>query len=260
MRRGGRCFSFFLARRGGFDWLFRRLIFVYRDRAKARTILSIRRHPNWLLTSLILASVALNEGLPLVLSHLFPIGAWKPFVFSTILVALIGELLPQAIMPMFIFQIVDKSSWFVYAVMWLTAPLSVPIAWGFRWCRSKSKGSGKLDGLLEVEDLGEFLRAHEFKQGWGGELDEGVGEVMRRVLAAKDLLVGGAAATNWSAIPKVDERMFINAPLAGMLARSDFAFAIVMRLPNETPMSGFMDSGTMSGTVSGILLKKVSKA
>ena len=225
------------------------------SRAQAHTILSIRRHPNWLLTSLILASVALNEGLPLIMNHLFPIGAWKPFVFSTILVTLIGELLPQAIMPLFIFPIVNKCSWFVYAIMWLSAPLSIPIGRGFRWCRSKSRGGDKLDGILEVEDLGEFLRAHEVKQRLGGNLDGRLGEVLRRVLASRDVLIGGVG--NWNDIPKVDDRMFINVPFAGMLARSYFAFAIVMRLPEGTSMCGYRESGTMPGVVSGIIHKKV---
>ena len=206
------------------------------------------------------------------MNHLFEPGDWKPFIFSTLLVATVGELLPQAIMPMFILPVVHRCSWFVHGVMWLTAPLSAPIGWVFRWCRLKA-ATAQMEGILEVDELGEFLRMHEIDQGWGGALDLPIGCLLRRVLDARDEMVGRTC--DWGDVLKIDSNCIIvgrtwkktrrqnfntinSNRLYDVVSQSGFDFAVVMKRVDGDHNDEFWGTGAMCGEVLGILPKKVS--
>ncbi|MCJ1473443.1 hypothetical protein MMC13_002094 [Lambiella insularis] len=165
-----------------------------RQESQASAIFSLRRHPNWLLTTLILASVAVGNALPLTLNHLFAVGAVTPFIVSTILVALLGNLIPQAIVPLYMLGVASRMTWFMRALMLLTAPLSVPLGWVFRFCKvwGKRHQRWRTDGILDSEELAEFLRLHQASAGLGGGLNDEVGGLVSRLLAAEKLSVGKA--------------------------------------------------------------------
>ncbi|KAL9123245.1 MAG: hypothetical protein Q9187_000190 [Circinaria calcarea] len=216
-------------------------------RTQAQTILSIRRHPDWLLNSLILASVALAEGLSLIMNHLFDAGDWKPFIFSTLLVAIVGELLPQAIMPMFILPLVHRCSWLKAA-------------------------TPQMEGILKVDELGEFLRMHEVDQGWGGALDVRMGSLLRRILHARNEMV--ERGCNWDYVLKVDSDCIVAKHtwketrredssnidrnlLYDMISQTRYDFAVVMKRVDGESIGRPWGTQEMPGEVLGILPKKV---
>jgi CBS domain containing-hemolysin-like protein len=64
----------------------------------AAVILPLRQKGHWLLTTIILLNVILNESLPILVDDLVG-GGWKAIVFSTVLVLLFGELIPDGKFP-----------------------------------------------------------------------------------------------------------------------------------------------------------------
>lgn len=207
------------------------------------------------------------------MNHLFEPGDWKPFIFSTLLVAAVGELLPQAIMPMFILPVVHRCSWFVHGVMWLTAPLSAPIGWVFRRCRLKA-ATAQMEGVLEVDDLGEFLRMHEVDQGWGGALELPIGSLLRRVLDVRDEMVGRTfdggnilkmdsnciiVERKWKKTQREDSNTINSNRLYDIITQTGFDFAVVMKCVDADRKGKFWGTGEMFGEVLGILPKKVCR-
>lgn len=205
------------------------------------------------------------------MNHLFDPGDWKPFIFSTLLVSIVGELLPQAIVPMFILPVVHRCNWFIHGVMWLTAPLSAPIGWVFRRCRLKA-ATAQMEGIFEVDDLGEFLRMHEVDQGWGGELDMPIGSLLRRVLESREEMVGRTcdwgdvmkidsdctiAGRTWRKTQREDSKTIDSNRLYDIVSRTGFDFAMVMKRMDADRNGEFWGTGDISGEVLGILPKNV---
>ncbi|MCJ1435711.1 hypothetical protein MMC27_005086 [Xylographa pallens] len=185
--------------------------------AQATAVLGLRQHPNWLLTSFILSSIAVGQALPMITNHLFTPGAMLPFVVSTVLLTLIGSLLPQAIMPLYTLMIASRMAWFITMLMWLTAPLSVPLGFAFRWCKilGKRKEEWKSDGILGRDELAEFVRLHQIDAGLGGKLGNKVGEFVRRIIIGE----GGATGdiSGWDRLFKVYEDQQVDAALLARL-------------------------------------------
>lgn len=166
-------------------------------RKHAQMILDVRGHPNWLLVSLILASVMVAEGLPLILSHEFKPGSWAAFSVSTVCVAVIGEIIPQAVMPMFILEIAGRFMWFVKGVMYLMAIPSSGFAYALRlFKRWKKKGQPyRMDGILDVDELIEFVRLHEKGELLGGKLEDGAGMLIRMMMVQQEEVKPWRSAT-----------------------------------------------------------------
>jgi len=167
------------------------------------------------------------EGLPLCLNHLFAVGALLPFIISTILVTLFGQLIPQAIVPLYVLSVASRMTWFLRVLMILTSPLSVPLGWCFRWCKvwGKRKQGWRADGVLDREELGEFVRLHERGAGLGGVLDDGVGGVVRGLIEGEGGTVG--QGNDWALVPKVDEGEEIDARVLALVCRAHYPFVIV---------------------------------
>jgi len=154
------------------------IYFFYR--AQEIKIMAVRKHPNWLLCTFILSGTMVAEGLPLALGQIFSAGALMPFLIATILVVVFGQLIPQAIVPMYVLDIASRATWFVHLMMWITAPLSVPLGWIFRWIKvlGKRKYGFRADGILDREELEEYLRLHAIGVGLGGTVDDKVGRIL----------------------------------------------------------------------------------
>lgn len=161
-------------------------------RKHAALILQVRNRPNWLLTSLVLASVMVAEGLPLVLDRMFKPSSYGAFVISTIAVALAGEIIPQSIMPLYILEFGGGCIWFVKITMWLMAPIAFPLAYAlglFKTWRTRGQ-SDKMDGLLQINELVEFIRLHEQCEKNGGVLANEAGLILRTLVENHDGTVG----------------------------------------------------------------------
>lgn len=161
-------------------------------RKHAALILQVRNRPNWLLTSLVLASVMVAEGLPLVLDRLFKPSSYGAFIISTLAVALAGEIIPQAVMPLYILEFGGRCIWFVKITMWLMAPIAFPSSSALRLFKAwRPRGhSDKIDGVLQMNELVEFVRLHEQREKHGGVLVNEAGLMVRTFMENHDGTVG----------------------------------------------------------------------
>ena len=111
--------------------------------------------------------------------------------------------------------------------MIITSPFSVPLGWCFRWCKvwGKRKQGWRADGVLDLEELGEFVRLHQRGVGLGGVLDDGVGGVVRGLIEGECRTVG--QGNDWSLVPKADEGEEVDARLLALVCRAHCPFLIV---------------------------------
>lgn len=87
----------------------------------------IGRGKHWVLVTLLLSNVITNETLPIVLDRCFG-GGWVAVVASTALIVIFGEIIPQSICVKYGIQVGALFSPFVIGLMYITYPLSYPIA------------------------------------------------------------------------------------------------------------------------------------
>jgi CBS domain containing-hemolysin-like protein len=133
------------------------------------------------------------EGLPLVLNRILPSRApWVPYLISTTAIALFGEIMPQAIMPLYILEIGGRTMWFLKCVMWILAiPACIP-AYGlrrFRRWRERDQPE-KADGIMEADEILEFIRLHEQSKCYGGPLTDECGTMVRALISGQQRMVG----------------------------------------------------------------------
>jgi len=67
------------------------------ERRNAQTVLKVFQHGrHWVLVSLLLGNVIMNETLPIVLDHDVR-GGWLAVLASTVLIVIFGEIIPQSV-------------------------------------------------------------------------------------------------------------------------------------------------------------------
>lgn len=124
----------------------------------ARKIVPIRKHGHWLLSSLLIGNVAVNETLPIIMDSLFatlPNGGFLAVVLSTGAVVIFGEILPNAVGARYGLLLGAKCAFAVRMWMYLTFPISWPV--------------GKaLDAILGKEHKMWYKRAGKFECSVGG--------------------------------------------------------------------------------------------
>ena len=163
--------------------LFNRRIRLITHRAFAGKVLKVRNRPDWLLVSLVLVSVAIAEALPYFWSHLFSAGDRLSSLANNFVI-LVSQVGPMFVMPVFHLEVSGRFTWFVRLVMWFSAPVTVLPAYALRRLKQwKRRGQQThMEGLLPLDELTEFILLHEKGQGFGGTLDDHVGEAMRTLL------------------------------------------------------------------------------
>ena len=149
----------------------------------AGKVLKVRNRPDWLLLSLVAVSVAIAEVLPVFWSHLF-MGGSIPSYVATNLVILVSQVGPTFVMPVFHLEISGRFTWFVRLIMWFSAPVTVAPAYALRRFRKwrKRGQNARMDGLLPLDELIEYIHLHEKGQGCGGTLDNHVGKAIRNLM------------------------------------------------------------------------------
>lgn len=128
-------------------------------------------------------SVAIAEVLPLFWNHLFASGSLSSYV-ATNFVILVSQVGPTFVMPVFHLEISGRFTWFVRLAMWFSAPVTVVPAYALgRFRKWRKRGQqARMDGLLPLDELIEYIHLHEKGQGWGGTLDDHVGRAIRTLM------------------------------------------------------------------------------
>ena len=115
-----------------------------RDRENAKKIWDVVASHHWLLCTLLLVNAAASEALPLCLNAIMP--EYVVIVVSVTLVLVFGEILPSAVFtgPRRV-RLASACVPFVWALMWLTAPLSWPMARALDRVVGEDHASTRLD-------------------------------------------------------------------------------------------------------------------
>ncbi|ORZ01327.1 hypothetical protein BCR43DRAFT_486762 [Syncephalastrum racemosum] len=85
------------------------------------------RGKHWVLVTLLLSNVVINETLPIILDGVLG-GGWQAVVISTALIVIFGEVIPQSICVRHGLAIGAKTAWMVLVLMYAMYPIAYPTA------------------------------------------------------------------------------------------------------------------------------------
>ncbi|SCU87782.1 LADA_0E06128g1_1 [Lachancea dasiensis] len=97
------------------------------QKAALRVLKLISKGKHWVLVTLLLSNVITNETLPIVLDRILG-GGWQAIVFSTILIVIFGEVIPQSVCVRYGLEIGAFFCPFVELLMYLMYPVAYPVA------------------------------------------------------------------------------------------------------------------------------------
>ena len=126
-----------------------------RQRTYAKLIYRVRKYGNYLLCTLLLGNVLVNNTLTILLNSVLGSGVWA-IVASTFAIVIFGEIIPQAICSRHALTIGAYTIWLTYIFMAITFPLSLPISIVLHFILGKEIGAvytrDELLGLLKVTE------------------------------------------------------------------------------------------------------------
>ncbi|ORZ23036.1 hypothetical protein BCR42DRAFT_403830 [Absidia repens] len=111
------------------------------EQYNADKVLRLLAHgKHWVLVTLLLSNVVVNETLPILLDSLFG-GGWQAILISTVLIVIFGEVIPQSVCVRYGLSIGAKCSKLVLVLMYVMWPLAYPIALLLDYFLGKSHGT-----------------------------------------------------------------------------------------------------------------------
>jgi metal transporter CNNM len=126
-----------------------------RQKIYAKLIYRVRRYGNYLLCTLLLGNVLVNNTLAILLDSVLGSGLYA-IIASTVAIVIFGEIIPQAICSRHALTIGAYTIWLTYIFMALTFPLSFPISLILHFILGKEIGAvytrDELLGLLKVTE------------------------------------------------------------------------------------------------------------
>ncbi|KAI9137430.1 hypothetical protein BKA69DRAFT_1032612 [Paraphysoderma sedebokerense] len=111
-----------------------------KEQRYATLIKPIRAKGHWLLVTLLLANVIVNETLPILADSIWG-GGWPAIVLSTTLIVIFGEVIPQAVCSRYGLAIGANLSWLVRFMMFIMSPIAWPIARMLDWALGETQGT-----------------------------------------------------------------------------------------------------------------------
>ncbi|TVY19861.1 Protein MAM3 [Lachnellula arida] len=145
----------------------------------------LKRGKHWVLVTLLLANVMVNESLPIVLDRSLG-GGWPAVVGSTALIVIFGEVIPQAVCVRYGLAIGAFMQPFVVTLMWLLAPIAWPTAQLLDWALGEDHGTTyKKSGLKTLVTLHKTLGSSPTDR-----LNQDEVTIISAVLDLKDKAVG----------------------------------------------------------------------
>ncbi|KAI8390216.1 hypothetical protein BD560DRAFT_380277 [Blakeslea trispora] len=124
------------------------------EKKHAKQVLRLlHRGKHWVLVTLLLSNVIVNETLPIILDGVLG-GGWKAVVISTALIVIFGEVIPQSICVRYGLAIGAKTAPMVLALMYIMYPIAYPTAKLLDYVLGESHGTiYKKAGLKSLVSL-----------------------------------------------------------------------------------------------------------
>ncbi|KAL1929730.1 hypothetical protein VTP01DRAFT_1868 [Rhizomucor pusillus] len=111
------------------------------ERKNAKKVLALlERGKHWVLVTLLLSNVVINETLPIIL-HSVTGGGWQAVVISTALIVIFGEVIPQSICVRHGLAIGARTAWMVLVLMYVMYPIAYPTALVLDYFLGESHGT-----------------------------------------------------------------------------------------------------------------------
>ncbi|KUJ07276.1 uncharacterized protein LY89DRAFT_766407 [Mollisia scopiformis] len=162
-----------------------------KERKHARAVIKLKKHETWMLCSLIIVSVGLGESFPFLVQAIYPGGKmWVSILVSTLCIAIVGEILPQYIIPRRAVAWGYYCRFTIWACMFITAIISFPLA----WLLDTIAGQKDQTEIFTNEELGGIIRHHEKSEKHGGDLGQDTSRIMLGALKLDSREVGGEIA------------------------------------------------------------------
>ncbi|KAI9015502.1 hypothetical protein DFJ74DRAFT_680363 [Hyaloraphidium curvatum] len=149
---------------------------VEQEREWAAKIAPIRKHEHWLLITLLLANVIINESLPILLDDILG-GGFLAIFISTALVVCFGEIIPNAVCNRWGLPIAAFFAPLVRLLMFVLFPLAWPMSKLLDWALEGEKGAT----VYRRGELKALIGLHEDGRG-GGELSADEVNIIRATL------------------------------------------------------------------------------
>ncbi|TQS37010.1 hypothetical protein Golomagni_02529 [Golovinomyces magnicellulatus] len=145
----------------------------------------LQKGKHWVLVTLLLSNVIVNETLPIVLDRSLG-GGWPAVLGSTVLIVIFGEVIPQSICVRYGLSIGAYMAPCVLGLMWILAPIAWPIAKLLDTLLGKDHGTVyKKSGLKTLVTLHKTLGASPTER-----LNQDEVTIISAVLDLKDKAVG----------------------------------------------------------------------
>ncbi|TAQ87084.1 hypothetical protein B7494_g4607 [Chlorociboria aeruginascens] len=155
------------------------------QRHAQRVFRLLKKGKHWVLVTLLLSNVIVNETLPIVLDRSLG-GGWPAVLGSTALIVIFGEVIPQSICVRYGLSIGAYMAPFVLALMWLLAPFAWPTAKLLDKLLGEDHGTVyKKSGLKTLVTLHKTLGTSP-----GDRLNQDEVTIISAVLDLKDKAVG----------------------------------------------------------------------
>ncbi|EEB08939.2 morphology protein [Schizosaccharomyces japonicus yFS275] len=124
----------------------------------------LRRGKHWVLVTLLLGNVIVNETLPIVFDSIIG-GGWPAVILSTAMIVIFGEVIPQAVCVRYGLMIGAKLEPLVLFMMYLLYPIAYPMALVLDACLGKAEGTMyKKSGLKTLVTLHRDLGLDKLNQ------------------------------------------------------------------------------------------------
>ncbi|KAG9231202.1 hypothetical protein BJ875DRAFT_487246 [Amylocarpus encephaloides] len=129
-----------------------------KEQRNAQRVLNLmQKGKHWVLVTLLLSNVIVNETLPIILDRSLG-GGWPAVVGSTVLIVIFGEVIPQAVCARYGMEIGAFMVPYVTALMWIFGPVAWPTARLLDWALGEDHGSVyKKSGLKTLVTLHKTL-------------------------------------------------------------------------------------------------------
>ena len=145
-----------------------------KDQQRAKQLVPLLDKHHWLLVTLLVANAAAMETLPILLDELLP--SYVAIILSVTLVLVAGEIIPQALCTNRPLLIGSFFARFIRVLMYVTAPVSVPMAKLLDWIL----GDNGNHFLLKKTELHALVDLHA--EGAGGHLEADEVNIMKGAL------------------------------------------------------------------------------